>query len=173
MQKSREDALKSLKKRITNAKSLIICDPYILSSGKGPDEDYVKELVDILPETLETLALVHSNKKANGKLLEELENAIDEKMNGNDGIEGESTEHIQGKKIEVHIFENDTIHDRVWIIDSKQAFVTGTSFNSIGYQLSFILKLDKDDFLGFFEYLKTNLNGDFVLLIEGAKGTDC
>jgi len=143
MNRSRELALLSLRNRVKNAKTLVICDPYILTIREGDDpEDYVHQLREVLPESLSKLVLVHSQTKENHLMREIII-------------------HTFPNSLPVHIFKCSAIHDRVWIVDNKSAFVTGTSFNSIGYRLSFIIDLDKDDFKDFWHFLVTELGDEF------------
>jgi hypothetical protein len=46
---SREKAIKSLKDRIQDATSLVICDPYILSVHGDDEASYLNVLFTILP----------------------------------------------------------------------------------------------------------------------------
>ncbi len=143
MNRSRELALLSLKNRVKDAKTLVICDPYILTIREGDDpEDYVRQLREVLPESLSKLVLVHSQKKENPLMREVII-------------------HTFPNSLPVHTFTCSSIHDRVWIVDNKSAFVTGTSFNSIGYRLSFIYDLNRDDFKDFWHFLVAELGDEF------------
>lgn len=143
MNYSREKALKSLKERVRDAKTLVICDPYILKASRGEDpREYVRQLREILPEGLTRLAFVNAQSEENPLFKEVIFPVF-------------------SKDFSVRAFKCDQIHDRVWIINNSSAFVTGTSFNSIGYRLSFINNLDKDDFQGFWHFLVTQLGDEF------------
>jgi len=147
MLKIREIALHSLKNRVRDATSLVICDPYILTSTNRQEEaEYVRELLGILPQNLANLVLVFSDTRENLGLRTILE--------------AECPKHIK-----IHYLECDEIHDRVWIVNSSKAFVTGTSFNSIGYRLSFIIDLSKKDFDSFWEFLVRELGDDLKKVI--------
>jgi hypothetical protein len=51
--------------------------------------------------------------------------------------------------VKVSRFFWDQLHDRVWIIDFKRGFTTGTSLNSIGTKVSFINEMSDNDFNDF------------------------
>lgn len=143
MNYSREKALGSLKDRIKDAKTLVICDPYILTISKKEDpHEYVRELGAILPEGLNKIAFVHSQSEDNPLF--------------NDILFP-----VFSTSFHVKAFKCDKIHDRVWIVNNKSAFATGTSFNSIGYRLSFINDLDPSDFKEFWHFLAKELGDDF------------
>jgi hypothetical protein len=43
------------------------------------------------------------------------------------------------------MYKTKTIHDRVWIVEGRKAFVVGTSFQGIGNKFSFILDIPNVD----------------------------
>ncbi len=52
------------------------------------------------------------------------------------------------------MYRTKTIHDRVWIVEGRKAFVVGTSFQGIGNKFSFILDLPNEDLEKFNIYLE-------------------
>ena len=132
MNRNLEAALGSLKKRLENASNIIICDPYILSEGKHGN-NYADLMLRVFPASLESLTFIDSDKHPNERLLLE----------------------IKQKKPQVKVcrFFQNQIHDRFWVIDSKQAITIGTSFNSLGNKATLINDMSDNDFNAFWELL--------------------
>lgn len=135
MNKNLEDALRSLKTRLEKARHITICDPYILHVRRDDNlREYVDRLISVFPDSLVSLTFIHSDNNPDQQLLDEITQKL--------------------PHVNVRHFYTREIHDRVWMIDSKRAFTTGTSFNSIGTRVSFINYLNDDDFKAFQEILK-------------------
>ncbi len=120
-------AVNILKIKLTDAKEVTICDPYFFNKAKGTkDDEYIESLISILP--LKTL------KKVN---IFYQKNEIDILRN--------FRRRIQSHNILINMYRTKTIHDRVWIVEGRKAFVVGTSFQSIGNSFSFILDIPNVD----------------------------
>lgn len=130
-QADRKPALKNLGGWLKDAKKLVIVDPYILHGNTQESteqerslcNDPVKDLLKLLKNTKE-LDIFHF-KDPPKKILSDLK-------------KGFSSGHLR-------TFETSKIHDRVWIKNSNEARVIGTSFGGIGKKLAFMLDLPKED----------------------------
>jgi len=130
---SRDEAVLSLSRRVIDARTLIICDPYILNCKETETENYLTNLGTIFPPSLKSTLLIFDPNKFKAAMLSKL------------------LEYFPDKNIKAQ--KCDDIHDRVWIINGNSAFTTGTSLNSIGYKLSFIQDLPVKDFNSFWDFL--------------------
>lgn len=146
MNTDRPRGLASIRKRIANAKSLIINDPYILSAPPKAigTRQYVMELLDILPSSLDSLILIYS-KDINPGVWILLKERCPE-------------------KIQIQTVQDHNVHDRVWIIDFSSGFTVGTSFNSLGSKISFINPLPVADFQNCLKYFEDLLSRKIQIL---------
>jgi hypothetical protein len=130
-------ARKILKSKLRNAETLTICDPYILDKPKSENvKDYVGQLLSVLPlDTLRSLDVVYDASRENPSVFRELRRRLSK------------------SSITCRRFADDSIHDRVWIVDKNSAFVVGTSFGGLGKRLAFLLDLPYDDLANFKKYL--------------------
>ena len=174
----RNEALKSITNRVKDATKLVIYDPYIFPEdrkpprsklrgivsgkvlkgggspqtpagysspqqagghpGKSSNDNYLSELISVFPEKLSTLILFYSKDRCNqelrDKFIEKCSNCFD-----------------------IYYFECKNsmrqMHDRIWIVNDETSFSTGTSFNSIGSNVSFMNALPADDLYSFKELL--------------------
>lgn len=142
MNKSTDKALTFLNNKLQGVSQLTICDPYILtpkakskSMGGGYFYDeYFARFNAILTDRLQRLHLVYNSNYVAKELFDEIQKRLPYKLT-------------------VTHQAHDEIHDRVWVLDGIRAFVTGTSLNTIGARLSFIIELDGEDFNSFKAYM--------------------
>jgi hypothetical protein len=129
-------AKRSIERRLKGAKSLLITDPYFFTTAKGlTDEEYVEELLGVLPcGTLGKLIIIYQEQKKSSAI--------------------NCFKNTLPKSIDLVLITDDSIHDRVWMVDWKKAYSVGTSFNGIGKKLTFISRLSKQDLIDFMAYLK-------------------
>ena len=131
-------ALKTIRSKINDAKTLAICDPYIFNTLDRSIDDYIKRLISVMPiKTLEKLRIFYVAKKNNVA----------------HAAEYELKKQLSKTNIEIKTKAIQHLHDRVWIVNSDTAFVVGTSFNSIGNKLAFMLDLPKPDLEAFMKHL--------------------
>lgn len=136
MRRGDEDTGKrTLKSSIQNAVKLTICDPYLFHTPKTLTEsEYIAQLLSVLPlETLLELTIFYQAPNSRNSYRE---------------FKNRLPEHIL-----LRGFINDSIHDRVWIVDDIHAFAVGTSFGGIGKRYSFLLDLPQDDLRDFRAFL--------------------
>ena len=145
---TRQSALLSISNRIKDATSLIIYDPYIFP--KRTNENYLAELISVFPENLLTLLFIYQKNKFNEEL--------------RDKFQEECPDHI-----EAHYFESSNpryrMHDRVWIVNGNEAFTTGSSFNSIGKNVSFMNQLPSEDLQSLLKLLVNEFGTKFKELL--------
>ncbi|MFD4932098.1 hypothetical protein ACFWMS_25035 [Peribacillus butanolivorans] len=144
----RQTALINLKKFVSGSKDIVIIDPYFYRGGTSTSEDeiYIRDLIEIIPpKNIESLHII-SNQDFQSAAIK---NRIEEKY----GV----------KLTNAFTFK---FHDRVWIADGFKARLVGTSLNSIGKKVAFILPLPYFDL----ESLKKELKR-FNLLFDKNKGT--
>jgi hypothetical protein len=121
-------AVNILTRKLVDAKEVTICDPYFFIKPEDEkDNEYIESLISVLPlKSLKKVNIFHQNYE------------IDILRN--------FRRRIQSHNILINIYRTKTIHDRVWIVEGKKAFVVGTSFQSLGgNKFSFILDLPDED----------------------------
>jgi len=132
----RQKSVRTLKSSIKHARTLTICDPYIFHVPQGTtDRGYIKELISTLPvDTLKHLDVVYRGTHSD-ELAQEFKAAM------------------KRHAVTLGLFVDESIHDRVWVVDAETAFLVGTSFGGIGNKTSFILELPPEDLRDFKTYL--------------------
>lgn len=130
-------AKQPLKELLNGAKTLLINDPYFFSVPLNiNEEDYIKELLEILPlTTIEKITIIHQKTKHNSYAINIFESSIP-------------------KNIAIFRVIDDSIHDRVWLIDDTKAYLVGTSIGGIGNKLAFILPLPEEDIINIKSWFK-------------------
>ena len=121
-------AVNILTRKLVDAKEVTICDPYFFIKPEDEkDNEYIESLISVLPlKSLKKVNIFHQNYE------------IDILRN--------FRRRIQSHNILINMYRTKTIHDRVWIVEGKKAFVVGTSFQSLGgNKFSFILDLPDED----------------------------
>jgi len=131
----REAAKQSLKARLRDAEKLIICDRYIFNiPPETIESEYARQLVSVLPtKTLRQLDIVYGGRKS-VSIVQELKKRLP-------------------RNVTLRLFANDSVHDRVWIVNENKAFTVGTSFGGIGKRVAFMLDLSDDDLADFKKHL--------------------
>jgi len=132
----RQKSVRTLKSSIRHAKTLTICDPYIFHVPRGTTgKKYIKELTSTLPlDTLKHLDIVYRGTNSK-ELMQE--------------FKAEMKKHA----VTIRLFVDESIHDRVWIVNAETGYLVGTSFSGIGNKTSFILELPPEDLDGLKTYL--------------------
>lgn len=127
---------RTLKGLLKDANSLTICDPYLFNKPVSlRDDEYVKELVSVLPvDTLVKLDIFYRTV-------------------ADTNVTWIFAKLIKGHGIHLERYPTQAIHDRVWIVDGCRGFVVGTSFGGIGNKLAFILDLPDEDLTEFKKFL--------------------
>jgi hypothetical protein len=125
---------KSIKRRISNARELIICDPYIFYNHLIAENEYINQIISILPiKNLQELTIFCKLPRSSTII-----NKFNKELPPN---------------VLCQIYKVDDVHDRVWIKDSSKGFIVGTSFGGIGKKITFILNLPKRDLEEFLQLL--------------------
>ena len=89
-------------------------------------KEYVAQFVSTVPlNTLRVLNIVYNGKK-HPEVIQELKKQI-------------------SSTVSLKLFVDNSLHDRVWIVNDNHAFIVGTSFGSIGKKVAFIVDLPNDD----------------------------
>ena len=125
---------RTLRQWIAGAEVLTVADPYFFRfDERGSDRtkaQYVEALIELLPRSLRFLEVFH--------------------LEGPDSeILGPFRKACATRGISFSSVETNRIHDRVWIRDTKQAVIVGTSFGGLGNKLAFILDLPNGDLQAF------------------------
>ena len=130
-----ETAKQALKSRLRNAEKLMICDPYIFNVPQDTtNAEYVRRFLSALPmKTLHHLEIVYSDRKS-PSIIQELRKRLP-------------------TSVKLQLSVDESIHDRVWVVNDSKAFVVGTSFGGIGKKIAFILDLPDDDLIHFKRHL--------------------
>jgi hypothetical protein len=125
-----------LKKRMANAKELIICDPYFFFYDPihKSENEYVKEITSILPNKKLNDLTIYCKKPKSPSIIKNLKSQI-------------------SPKVDCHVYAVNDIHDRVWIKDATRGLLVGTSFGGLGKKVTFIINLPKKDLVDFLELL--------------------
>lgn len=122
--------LEYLKKNNSKINELIIVDPYIFYSTQ---DDYCQMLASILGRSgARTIIIVTDQRNYKQASCDK----ISKKANK-----------IMDKRF------NDDFHDRFWIVNRKQGFYTGTSFNGVGKKISLINMIPDDDVMDIIDEL--------------------
>ncbi len=125
---AREDAIAKLNDKFYGAKKLVICDSYFLKRNKKHlVKEYLNWIDTVIPATVNSIDLY-----------------VKPKMRDTD-IALQFNYLCKKRGIKLTCCKTEEIHDRVWIIDSKRAFVIGTSFNGLGEKFAFTLELPDED----------------------------
>jgi hypothetical protein len=134
-----QTASEELKFWLKDAKLLKIVDRYFFSSGKKTKINYISKIKKILPDNLEKLNIYYDEESVNTDVIKEVE------------------KYCRKQSIELKNIKANNIHDRVWDKNNREAKVIGTSFNTLGHSVAFILSLSKRDREDFLSALAENL----------------
>lgn len=121
--------------RMAKAQALTICDPYFFNHSYQNEENYIEDIISILPsEHLQNL-IIFCRRPRSSTIIRKFKKRIP-------------------SNVQCQVYEVNDIHDRVWIKDSNKGLVVGTSFGGIGKKVTFILNLPKKDLIDFMEMLE-------------------
>jgi len=133
---ARKEAIEYLHEGLSGAKQLVICDPYFLiSNSKTSNIDYLSGINEVIPKTVKNIELYVKPRKRDAD------------------VAAKFTKLCKDRKIKLICRKTNELHDRVWIVDSKYAFVIGASFNGLGNKCAFILELPEEDRRNFIKEL--------------------
>lgn len=114
---------------------ITIADPYFIkNSGAISEEEYMKSLQEILPNSLVKIELFI------GPITKIYQKA---------SIATWFNQLCVTRGIELTVFHQEEVHDRVWLKSGTDALVVGTSFNGLGNKCAFLLNLDAEDAASF------------------------
>lgn len=122
---------KDIRRWLVGATRLTIADPYFFLFG-GPNkafknrQEYTDWQLKFMPNTLKQLEIFHLPRPTKG-------------------LYSPISNYCKTKGIVFKTFSTKAIHDRVLIKDASQGRVIGTSFNSLGSKIGFVLDLPEDD----------------------------
>ena len=129
--------LKDLKKWLSEATQITICDPYVL---KGPgakiyssEEDYIDYFSSLFPASATKIKIFGNGFKT----------SIRKKM---------KAKLKEGRSIT--FFDTNMIHDRYIIKDNTEGRMIGTSFGGLGNKVFTVLELPKEDVVTLSRYLR-------------------
>ena len=131
----RAKGIQFLSQWLSAPKKLTIADPYFVkNSGTISEVDYTASLSSLLPNSLEVLELFVGLQTTQYR---------------NQGVAVWINSYCGQHGIALSVFNQEEIHDRVWITNDDKALVVGASFNGIGNKCAFLLPLDHDDTTSF------------------------
>ena len=127
----RAKGIQFLSQGIGATEKLTIADPYFVKgSGSISEVDYTDSLSSLLPSSLKTLELFVGPKTTKYR-----KQSVAVWLNAYCNQHG----------IALSVFNQNEIHDRVWISNEDKALVVTASFNGIGNKCAFFLPLDPAD----------------------------
>ena len=138
-QEGRAKGVCYLSEWIGSTESLTIADPYLIKHG-GPIsvDEYTKTLGSLLPFSITRLELFVGPRTP---------------RYWNQDVANSLNTLCAKRKIDLIVFHQELVHDRVWIKEGTDALVVGTSFNGLGNKCAFLLTLDESDRASFCEEL--------------------
>ena len=132
---ARERSIKFLSQWLGDPQKLTVADPYFVkNTGTISESIYTASLAAVLPRSITSLELFAGIRTPKYRR-EPVATWIDS--------------YCQQHCIALSVYNQEEIHDRVWIVDDDKALVVGASFNGIGDKCAFILPLDQDDTASF------------------------
>lgn len=140
IKETRNTGLKEIRDFTRDAKELIVIDPYIFAGSADDASKYIEEFkkcTRIDNQSISKIHIIYSSKHGNTLAIKS-------------GIKKLASDH----NCSLTSYDNDKIHDRIWIKDKNEAIVVGTSFGGLGNKLCFILELPKYDLTNLLDYLK-------------------
>ncbi len=141
--KERKKGLKEIRDFTSDAKKLVIIDPYFLAGSNSSLDEYIEDFKRATHiHQLDYLDIIYDKTKG-----------------------GETKQYVSEirklsyqNKCKLTLTPSSVFHDRIWIKNSKQAILVGNSFGGIGLvRLSFILELPNEELKYLLKYLQENL----------------
>jgi hypothetical protein len=131
----RKKGVKHLSDWMNNPTEITITDPYFIkNSGAISEADYKNSLQGLLPYSLKKIELFVGTKTQKYQ---------------KPSIVNWFNQLCATRGIQLEVFHQEEVHDRVWLKNGNDALVVGTSFNGIGNKCTFLLNLDEDDTANF------------------------
>jgi hypothetical protein len=131
----RAKGIKYLSDWMNNLTDITIADPYFIkNSGAISEADYKSSLQGLLPLSLKRIELFVGPKT---------------QMYQKAGIANWFNNLCATRGIQLEVFHQEEVHDRVWLKSGSDALVVGTSFNGLGNKCAFLLNLDPADTASF------------------------
>ncbi|QEQ96669.1 hypothetical protein [Neptunomonas concharum] len=131
----RAKGVKYLSDWMNSPTEITIADPYFIkNSGSIPEADYKNSLQGLLPLSLKKIELFI------GPRTQKYHKA---------SIATWFNQLCTTRGIQLEVFHQEEVHDRVWLRDGGDALVVGTSFNGLGNKCAFLLNLDAADTASF------------------------
>lgn len=135
---ARPDGLRELRDFTKDVERLTIVDPYFFAGVTAKAKDIAREFARtarVEAKTLKSVHIIRNNEKDNKAVLTAIKRTL------------------RDSSVRLTHSSTQEVHDRVWIRDTQQAVVVGTSFNGIGSRAAFILPLPKPDLDAILEFL--------------------
>jgi hypothetical protein len=129
----------TLKDILGGATSILVTDPFFFHvPGEINVEMYVAEILEVLPlSSLKQLTIIYSKPKGTTAI-----NLFKDAL---------------PSSISMKLVSDSSIHDRIWVVNEKKAYLVGTSFGGLGKKYSFILPLPKKDLIEFRKWISKRL----------------
>ncbi len=136
----RKKGVQYLSEWMNSPTAIIIADPYFMkNSGAISETDYKRSLEGLLPLSLKSIELFIGprTQKYQKASIASWFNAL-----------------CTSRCIQLRVFHQEEVHDRVWVRNGRDALVVGTSFNGLGNKCAFLLDLNQDDTASFIAELR-------------------
>lgn len=131
----RAKGVKYLSDWMNSPTEITIADPYFIkNSGAISEVDYKNSLQGLLPRSLRQIELFI------GPRTQKYQKA---------SIATWFNQLSATRGIQLKVFHQEEVHDRVWLRNGSDALVVGTSFNGLGNKCAFLLNLDAADTASF------------------------
>ncbi|MGW8158420.1 MAG: hypothetical protein ACWGKN_07840 [Desulfoprunum sp.] len=131
----RAKGVKYLSDWMGNPNEITIADPFFIkNSGVISEVDYKNSLQRLLPQSLKKIELFI------GLRTQKYQKA---------SIARWFNQLCATRDIQLEVFHQEEVHDRVWLKNGNDALVVGTSFNGLGNKCAFLLNLDATDTASF------------------------
>jgi hypothetical protein len=131
----RAKGVKYLSDWMNSPTEITIADPYFIkNSGAISEADYKNSLNGLLPLSLKKIKLFI------GPRTQKYQKA---------SIAAWFNQLCATRGIQLEVFHQEEVHDRVWLKNGSDALVVGTSFNGLGNKCAFLLNLDAADTASF------------------------
>ncbi len=140
--KERKKGLKEIRDFTSDAKKLVIIDPYFLAGSNSSIDEFI--------EDFKRATHIHQ--------LDYLNILYDKNYGETKQYVSEIKKLSYQNQCRLTLTPSSVFHDRIWIKNSEQAILVGNSFGGIGkVRLSFILELPSQELNYLLKYLQENL----------------
>jgi hypothetical protein len=140
--KERKKGLKEIRDFTSDAKKLVVIDPYFLAGSNSSIDEFI--------EDFKRATHIHQ--------LDYLNILYDKNYGETKQYVSEIKKLSYQNQCRLTLTPSSVFHDRIWIKNSEQAILVGNSFGGIGkVRLSFILELPSQELNYLLKYLQENL----------------